>query len=168
MDRQVPSLALRNTFRPDHQDGILCHWPVKVWWDLLTTNLLGWTPHLTFLKSLQMGAPCMCPTDGCICTRRMVTSYPPYSYWRRYGDIDEQMVLMVESLGPINLYVFSTYASLYGNSLHYTPKDHTPRSSLPYIGRKTQDLGVLTPNLLYKEKPYIQGILVSFTPLYKH
>ena len=35
------------------------------------------------------------------------------------------------------------------------------------MGRKAQDLEVLTPNLLYKEKPYIKGILVSSTPLYK-
>ena len=36
------------------------------------------------------------------------------------------------------------------------------------MGKKAQDLKVLTPNLLYKEKPYIQGILVNSTPLYKY
>ena len=39
---------------------------------------------------------------------------------------------------------------------------------LPVWEEMPYDLGGLTPNLLYKERSYIQGILVNSTPLYKH
>ena len=69
-------------------------------------------------------------------------------------------------LGPTSSNVSSTHESLYENNSHTTLKNPA-RSYLPYMGRKAQNLGTLTPNLLYKEKFYIQGILVSPTPLYK-
>ena len=69
-------------------------------------------------------------------------------------------------LGPTSSNVSSTHESLYENNSHTTLKNPA-RSYLPYMGRKAQNLGTLTPNLLYKEKFYIQGILVSPTSLYK-
>ena len=44
----------------------------------------------------------------------------------------------------------------------------TPLHIFPVWKAKPWDLRAITPDLLYKENFYLQGILVSSTPLYKH
>ena len=90
--------------------------------------------------------------------------------------IDGRMVILTDrwSYQRLSNWVLQTF--MYSPLMHpymeitcgSTPKDRTPRLCLPYMVRKAQDLGALTPNLLCKEKPYIQGILANSTPLYKH
>ena len=57
-----------------------------------------------------------------------------------------------------------THISIHGNNLHTTTKDPIAQSDLPYMGKRSRDLGIL---LSLRKSPLYQGIQDSSLLLYK-